>query len=132
MKTLSVKYECAPFLFFPVHTQSSDALKEIPRVCATSQSLESLTMDGAGLKAWVGPFPLKCGNKMSWMQQYFSLHDNIVSWEREWRYHYSPMFLWELEGCYCCTKSMAIMPFLFSWDIVDHRYHPSGSQPTIQ
>ena len=39
---------------------------------------------------------------------------NIVSWESEGHYQYSGMFCWEPEGCYCCTKSMVIVPFWFS------------------
>ena len=39
---------------------------------------------------------------------------NIVSWEPEGRYQYSKMFHWEPEGRYHCTKSVVIVPFLFS------------------
>ena len=43
----------------------------------------------------------------------------IVSWEPEWHYYYSTLFHWESEGCYCCTKPMAKVPFLLS---TEHRW----------
>ena len=42
------------------------------------------------------------------------MHVQFASWEPEGRYQYSKMFRWDTEGCYCCTKSMAVTPFWFS------------------
>ena len=48
----------------------------------------------------------------------FCSHLYTVTWEPERRYQYSKMFhvlkIWEPEGCYRCTMSMAITPIWFS------------------
>ena len=43
-----------------------------------------------------------------------SLYHDIVRLEPEGHQCCSKMFWWELEGCYCCTKSVVIAPFWFS------------------
>ena len=60
-------------------------------------------------------------NSLSWKEcnsgEITPILNSIVSVEsQKGRYYHSMVFRWEPEGHYCCTKSMAIVPFWFSED----------------